>query len=306
MAKAQRLIIRILTILAAVVFFHAQAWASVAAYPQLLSFGTYGEGSQDFKNPYGVTVHAATGDIYIVDTGNSKIKKFSRLGQFIGSFGSQGATDGEFMFPQGIAADSSGNIYVVDTANNRVQKFDISGSSFNFFSKFGSQGSGNGQFNLPRDIETDSSGNVYVCDSGNNRISKFSSSGNWMGNVGSTSLSSPYGHALDSSGNIYVADTYNHRIVKFSPNGGLLMYFGSYGTAAGQFIYPRDVVIDNLGNIFVADTENHRIQRFNSSGNYLNSFGVYTEFLTPQKVFLDQKTECTWSIRIQTGSRCMT
>jgi PKD repeat protein/streptogramin lyase len=290
MATAHKSIVRTLNIFAAFVLFCTHAWANVAAYPQLMTFGTYGEGSGDFKNPYAVAVDGATGDIYIADTGNSKIKKFNRLGQLLGAFGAQGSADGEFLFPQGVALDNNGNLYVADTANNRVQKFNISGNNFTFVSKFGSPGSGNGQFNLPRDIAIDGSGNVYVCDSGNNRISKFAPSGGWVSNIGgSSSLKGPYGFGLDGAGNVYVADTYNHRVVKFGPNGAVLMYFGSYGAAAGQFSYPRDVVVDNEGNIFVADTENHRVQRFDGSGNYLNSFGVYTEFLTPQKIFLDNE-----------------
>ncbi|HDH10830.1 MAG TPA: 6-bladed beta-propeller [Nitrospirae bacterium] len=260
-------------------------------YPNILTFGAYGEGDGELRNPYGLDVDEASGDIYISDTGNGKIKKFNRFGDYINSFGIEGTGAGEFRAPQGVAFDSANNvIYVVDTANHRIQKFQA--GAYTFLLSFGSEGSGDGQLQVPRDIEVDSSGNVYVCDSGNNRISKFDSSGNWLSNIGENdSLVSPYGIDLDSGGNIYVADTYNHRIVKFAPDGTFLMQFGSEGTGAGEFTYPRDAAVDNSGNIYVADTENYRIQKFDSSGTYINSFGVFIEFLSPQKLLIDSNNE---------------
>ena len=54
----------------------------------------------------------------------------------------------------------------------------------------------------------------------------------------------------------------NHCIQKFDPNGKLILKFGSYGTANGQFKNPSDIAIDNEGNIYVTDYGNHRVQKF--------------------------------------------
>ncbi|WP_299991397.1 IPT/TIG domain-containing protein [uncultured Pontibacter sp.] len=55
-------------------------------------------------------------------------------------------------------------------------------------------------------------------------------------------------------------------VAKFSPEGKLLLEFGSFGTAPGQFSTPSAVALDAAGNIYVADRGNRRIQKFNSKG----------------------------------------
>jgi DNA-binding beta-propeller fold protein YncE len=62
-------------------------------------------------------------NIYITDTNNHRIQKFSSEGDFISSFGSEGEGDGQFIEPEGVDVDSEGNIYVVDTGNSRIQVF---------------------------------------------------------------------------------------------------------------------------------------------------------------------------------------
>lgn len=41
--------------------------------------------------------------------------------EYLGFFGGQGAQDGKFSFPNGVAADSRGRLYVADTRNDRIQ-----------------------------------------------------------------------------------------------------------------------------------------------------------------------------------------
>ena len=81
---------------------------------------------------------------------------------YLTQFGSEGTGNGQFVFPEGIAVDSSNNVYVADEANCRVEKFTSSGT---YLTQWGSFGSGNGQFEYPAGIAVDSSNNVYVADS---------------------------------------------------------------------------------------------------------------------------------------------
>ena len=62
-------------------------------------------------------------DIYITDTNNHRIQKFTNEGLFISAFGSEGEGDGQFIEPEGIDVDSQGNVYVADTGNFRIQVF---------------------------------------------------------------------------------------------------------------------------------------------------------------------------------------
>ncbi|MBI5153140.1 MAG: hypothetical protein HZA36_01640 [Parcubacteria group bacterium] len=131
------------------------------------TWGSHGTGNGQFTGPRDIV--AAGNTIYVVDasdpnavsSGNNRIQKFTRNGDFISKFGSYVTGDGQFNDPYGACADSSGNLYVADTGNNRIQKFDTSGT---FLAKWGSTGTGNGQFQSPTGCAFDSSGNIYVTD----------------------------------------------------------------------------------------------------------------------------------------------
>lgn len=64
------------------------------------------------------------GNVYILDTGNFKIKKFSSEGKFIKSFGNKGQGPGEFQYPGLIKIDAQDNIYIMDSRKNELMIFD--------------------------------------------------------------------------------------------------------------------------------------------------------------------------------------
>jgi hypothetical protein len=53
-------------------------------------------------------------NMYISDTDNHRVQKFTSDGAFITKWGSEGTGDGEFMLPLGIDIDSSDNIHIVE------------------------------------------------------------------------------------------------------------------------------------------------------------------------------------------------
>ena len=59
--------------------------------------------------------------MYVADSRNHRIQKFSSTGTFGGAWGSAGSANGQFSSPFGVAVDSSGYVYVADTGNNRIQ-----------------------------------------------------------------------------------------------------------------------------------------------------------------------------------------
>jgi tripartite motif-containing protein 71 len=81
-----------------------------------------GSGDGEFNLPYDVTVDPR-GDVYVADTSNVRVQKFTRLGRFLMKFGRPGFGNGEFHEPYGVAADCRGNVYVTDEVNGTVQGF---------------------------------------------------------------------------------------------------------------------------------------------------------------------------------------
>ena len=65
----------------------------------------------------------AGGNVYVADTYNNRIQKFTDDGTFVTKWGSEGSSEGQFSLPFGVAVDDLGNIYVADNHNQRIQKF---------------------------------------------------------------------------------------------------------------------------------------------------------------------------------------
>ena len=128
----------------------------------ILAWGSQGSGPSQFSGLDGVAVDSS-GNVYVADTFNGRVEKFTSTGTFLTQWGSF-----RFYDLGGISVDSPGNVYV--TENNRVEKFTSNGT---YITQWGSYGSGPGQFNQPRGIAVDSAGNVYVADGGNNRVQKL-------------------------------------------------------------------------------------------------------------------------------------
>jgi len=76
--------------------------------------------SASFYRPFGVAVDAS-GNVYVADGSNHKIRKIAPNGDVttLAGSGSQGSTDANgasasFTLPAGVAVDASGNVYVAD------------------------------------------------------------------------------------------------------------------------------------------------------------------------------------------------
>ena len=257
------------------------------------TWGTYGSGNGQFDYPQAVAVDG-DGNVYVADTYNYRVQKFTAAGTYVAQWGAPGSGNGQlFSRPSGVAVDGNGNVYVADTGNNQIQKFTAAGA---YVTRWGTTGSGNGQFDLPEGVAVDGNGNVYVADTYNNRIQKFTAAGTYVaqwGTLGSgdVQFDGPQGVAVDGDGNVYVADTFNNRIQKFTAAGMYVTQWGTYGSDDGEFEHPEELAVDGNGNVYVADTYNNRIQKFTASGTYLTRWGTYGigegDFEDPEGVAVD-------------------
>jgi hypothetical protein len=228
----------------------------------LTSWGGFGSGDGQFNEPAGVAVDnpwsAITNDVYVADTGNHRIQRFTSNGVLVAKWGSFGSGSGQFNRPVAVALDEVGNIYVVDNLNHRIQKFSNSGG---FIATWGSFGGGNRQFAFPNGITIDTAGDVHISDTFNHRMQKLSNTGAFLGKWGTGGdgdgeFAAPWGVAADAAGNIYVADSGNGRIQKFSEEG---LFRGTWG--AGEFDVPRGVGVAPRGNIYVSDIGDQAVQQ---------------------------------------------
>jgi DNA-binding beta-propeller fold protein YncE len=229
---------------------------------------TFGHDPGQVYQPRGIAVDLNTRNIFVVDSLNNRVQKFSPNFVFMKAWGSLGTGDGQFQSPVGITIDSNGDVYVADRLNHRVQKFDNNGV---FIKAWGSHGTGDGKFSFPFDIAVESDDDIIVSDSNNNRIQKFKSDSQFIrkwGRFGSSDgeFADPRGITVDSNDDNYVIDAFN-RVQKFDIDGNFIKAWGSQGTGDGQFMLPRYITFNRLnGNLLVSDIINKNIQAFTTDG----------------------------------------
>jgi len=231
----------------------------------LLKWGGYGSGYGQFSTPIGLAVDS-TGCIYVADSMNKRVQKFSPSGDFLMQI-ITGEGNHTFDRPVDVAVGNYDNIYVLDSVKKTIQKFDAQGTHVKTFVI---------QDTIePSGIAVGPSGVVHVTYASGNYVCNFTEDGPPSLAWGARYLISPRGIAVDSAGNIYIASSGNHKIFMFLPTGGEPIYFGGMGTGDGQFQNPVDVSIDKNGNIFVVDQGNFRIQKFGIKRNFLTKWGSF-------------------------------
>jgi sugar lactone lactonase YvrE len=213
----------------------------------------FGQGDPDDPSvppvsaPAGVAVHQGSGDVYVVDANYDRIQQFDQDGEFIRTWGSSGAAEGEFSFfgqYAGIAVASDGAVYVADAGNNRIQKFTADGT---FVSTWG------------LDVDPASPGVFAVCTTG--------CQGGLADSVDGA-MSNPLSVAVNpSGGDVVVADQYNNRIQRFDADGGYEAQFATNN--------PQSVAVDSTGSVYVVEQFGGSVEKFDADGTDTDPDGPF-------------------------------
>jgi TonB family protein len=132
----------------------------------------------------------ASGNLYIADTGNNRVRKVTPGGVIstlagTGALGFRGdggpAVSAELLTPAGITVDAAGNVYIADTGNARVRKVTPDGVIRTIAgTPRGIIGDGPAisvALGIPARVIADTAGNLYVADTGNVNIRKITPDG---------------------------------------------------------------------------------------------------------------------------------
>ena len=238
-----------------------------------------------------------SGNLYISDYGNHRIRKVSSSGIIstyagtgVAGFNGDGAaTSAQLNYPQGISLDSSSNLYIVDNNNLRIRKVSSSGI-ITTIAGTGTAGNSvdgiaatSAQLYWPQFVLADYNGNVYILEYLNNKVRKVSTSGiittfagtgtaGFYGDGGQATLAqlnNPQGLTADISGNIFISDGGNQRIRKVTSSGIISTYAGTgttgstgdYGAANLALLNnPQGLAADISGNLYILDYGNNKIR----------------------------------------------
>jgi|DewCreStandDraft_3_1066083.scaffolds.fasta_scaffold00063_13 sugar lactone lactonase YvrE len=266
-------------------------------------FGGDGEAatSAQLNAPVAVAV-SPSGDLYIADAGNHRIRKVSGgtittiAGTGLPTFSGDGgpAAQASLNVPLDLVFDEAGNLYVADSGNNRVRKIDpsgvittVAGSGARGFSGDGGAAQA-ARLNAPAALAVLPDGTIMIADMGNNRVRAVDPQGvihtlvgGGIGDGGDPRqavLNLPYGLAVDAQGHLYIADTQHHRIrrvtlgqesprIETIAGTGISGFNGDDRPAIEAHLnFPRGLAVDAAGNLYVADTFNHRVRKITPEG----------------------------------------
>jgi DNA-binding beta-propeller fold protein YncE len=306
-----------------------------AGYPIEVVTTIYGFGeaaNEQITQPLGVTLDAE-GNVWVSNTGRSRVEVYTRDGDFIRTLGDQEG-DGKLFTPYGITVDAErGLVYVADMSGRNVQiyttlgdyaghlpaddqelaifgddgftPYDVelspdgrivvsSADGLYFFDQEGSvvarwggtahgqnlRGPWDGVFNFPDSFAIDpESGWIYVADTANRRVIGIDPDGFWKWVSGAPDEEGkiasfwqlPRSISIGpDDGNLYVVDTFRFdpegmgtgHIVVLSKDGELLSEFGRAGSVDGAFSYPDQMEAGPDGLWAIADRENNRVVVF--------------------------------------------
>jgi outer membrane protein assembly factor BamB len=180
------------------------SWGSKGSGPGQFDFVR--DPSDENSDIGGVAVDT-TGFVYVTDTANRRVEKFTTNGTFVRQWGRFGDGDGQFLEPFDVDVARDGSVYVVDDTRDDVQKFDRDGG---FIAHIGHHGTGPGELNFTSSVEVDQNGLVYNADWNNNRVQVWDPSGHFLWTLGERGtapgeLIEPSDVAIDG-GRLYVVD----------------------------------------------------------------------------------------------------
>lgn len=233
---------------------------------------------------YGLDVDTG-GNIYVADTNNDRVVKFSTEGDYITKFGDNVKNNFD------VAVLNTGAIAVTSAGNNKVLLFDVNlAATSKDFPGTAALPSVNGGL---RGVTVDNANFVYLIDTSAGpgaAIKKFDTVNRRpVLQFGSNSGSGPAQFrgatdlAVDNrNGDIYVVDAGNNRVQRFNRDGRFISEFGNAGRANGQFDRPYGIAIDKEGYLYVADSGNRRIQKF-APGQLQNTTNPLNDVNYPTK-----------------------
>ena len=162
------------------------------------------------------------GNVYVVDSEQNMLLKFSSGGDSLDGFGGYGRGAEGFDEPVAVYARRGMEVYVADYNNHRIQRFD---RRLDLISTLYTRNDVDEQarFGYPLDVVVSRQGEVLVLDGENRRVAVYDLAGRFLRSFGGPGdgegrMTDPTAVELDNEDNVYVLD--DGAIKLYDPFGG--------------------------------------------------------------------------------------
>ena len=188
-----------------------------------LGTGTKGMEPGQFSQPHFITVSKSR-EIFVSDTFNARIQKFTPEGQFITAWGRIGDGPGEFLYNgylSRVDVDNQGFVYVREFDGGRIQKYTEDGK---YVATFAKRGTGEGELDEGYGL-TVIDGKLYCPDTFESRVQVFSLEGKLLSvwdpgeGDGGGLFNSPVDIAQTSTGDLIMSNWKSERVTRLSKDG---------------------------------------------------------------------------------------
>jgi DNA-binding beta-propeller fold protein YncE len=198
--NTRKLVLVVMGVLALTMLLVGMPASALAARGRVFdsSFGKPGTGEGELSHPQGAAVDEVSGDVYVLDTGNNRVERFSSAGAYLGQFDGSGnfevegksetgtaAPSGAFSGPEAITVDnaceqhkprlteattptcaefdpSAGDVYVLDSGNAVIDKFSARGEYISQLTEASTEASLNVPLREISSLAVDADGKLWV------------------------------------------------------------------------------------------------------------------------------------------------
>jgi hypothetical protein len=214
-----------------------------------------------------------TGEVFLVCQNGEVLKRYSRLGEFLGQMGGE-----DLSRVSSFAVTPEGGLYLMDSSLGLVWHIDRNGW---IVSRFGSIGPNPGQFQAPVALCSDDKGQACVLDRKLCTVLTFSPEGKYIGafgkpGSGKDEISNPI-DMYRVGGLIYVLQYASKYSVQVYGQGGRLVQI--FPDKESETSRPSQIAVDKSGNSFIF-TKGYTVEFFNRDGAKLSGVRSTTDWVS--------------------------
>ena len=196
--------------------------------------------------PTGLAIDAQN-RLFVTHPQDAKVRIYDLLGNVLGTFGSGGSANGQFISPRAVRILKNGDVLVSD--DTRIQRFTSNGTFISTYLAVGSS-----TVLAITDFDLDLAGNVWVLDATSSKLTCWNPSGvllRQFGTIGTGAgqLNGPIALCIDRHGFLYVSESQQRRIQKFTSKGIFVSTVVQYPIGTGSDVVPTNILTTNTGDV---------------------------------------------------------